>query len=29
VLVCDTADRSGAVLTFTAEAWRAFTATIR
>ncbi len=29
VLVRDTADRGGAVLTFTAEAWRAFTATIR
>jgi len=29
VLVRDTADRAGAVLTFTAEAWRAFTATIR
>ena len=29
VLVRDTADRDGAVLTFTAEAWRAFTATIR
>ena len=29
VLVRDTADRSGPVLTFTAEAWRAFTATIR
>ena len=29
VLVRDTADRSGPMLTFTAEAWRAFTATIR
>jgi hypothetical protein len=29
VLVRDTADRSGPVLIFTAEAWRAFTATIR
>jgi cobalamin biosynthesis protein CobT len=29
VLVRDTADRSGPVLTFTAEAWRAFTVTIR
>jgi hypothetical protein len=29
VLVRDTADRGGPVLTFTAEAWRAFTATIR
>ncbi len=29
VLVRDTAERSGPVLTFTAEAWRAFTATIR
>ena len=29
VLVRDTADRRGPVLTFTAEAWRAFTATIR
>jgi hypothetical protein len=29
VLVRDTADRDGPVLTFTAEAWRAFTATIR
>ena len=29
VLVRDTADRNGPVLTFTAEAWRAFTATIR
>jgi hypothetical protein len=29
VLVRDTADRSGPVLTFTAEAWRAFTAAIR
>jgi Domain of unknown function (DUF397) len=29
VLVRDTADRDGAVLTFTAEAWRAFTAAIR
>jgi len=29
VLVRDTADRDGAVLTFTAEAWRAFTAMIR
>ena len=29
VLVRDTADRSGPVLTFTAEAWQAFTAAIR
>ena len=29
VLVRDTADRSGPVLTFTADAWRAFTAAIR
>jgi hypothetical protein len=29
VLVRDTADLDGPVLTFTAEAWRAFTATIR
>ena len=29
VLVRDTADRGGAVLTFTADAWRAFTSTIR
>ena len=29
VLVRDTADRSGPVLTFTAEAWQAFTTTIR
>ena len=29
VLVRDTTDRSGPMLTFTAEAWRAFTATIR
>jgi Domain of unknown function (DUF397) len=29
VLVRDTADRNGPVLTFTAEAWRVFTATIR
>ena len=29
VLVRDTADRSGPVLTFTADVWRAFTATIR
>jgi hypothetical protein len=29
VLVRDTADRGGPVLTFTAGAWRAFTATIR
>ena len=29
VLVRDTTDRTGPVLTFTAEAWRAFTATIR
>jgi Domain of unknown function (DUF397) len=28
VLVRDTADRGGPVLTFTAEAWQAFTATI-
>ena len=29
VLVRDTADRTGPVLTFTVEAWRAFTAAIR
>jgi hypothetical protein len=29
VLVRDTADRGGAVLSFTADAWRAFTAAIR
>jgi hypothetical protein len=29
VLVRDTADRSGPLLMFTADAWRAFTATIR
>ena len=29
VLVRDTANPGGPVLTFTAEAWRAFTATIR
>ena len=29
VLVRDTADRNGPVLTFTADAWRAFTAMIR
>ena len=29
VLVRDTADRSGPVLRFTNEAWRAFTAAIR
>ena len=29
VLVRDTADRSGPVLSFTAEAWQAFTAAIR
>ena len=29
VLVRDTADRSGAVLMLTADAWREFTATIR
>jgi hypothetical protein len=29
VLVRDTTDRSGPVLTFTADAWRAFTAAIR
>ena len=29
VLVRDTTDRTGSVLTFTAEAWRAFTATIK
>ena len=29
VLVRDTADRGGAVLTFTTNAWRAFTSTIR
>lgn len=28
VLVRDTTNRSGPVLTFTADAWRAFTATI-
>jgi len=28
VLVRDTTDRNGPMLTFTAEAWRAFTATI-
>jgi hypothetical protein len=28
VLVRDTADRTSPVLTFTADAWRAFTATI-
>ena len=28
VLVRDTADRNGPVLTFTADAWRVFTATI-
>jgi hypothetical protein len=28
VLVRDTADRDGPVLTFTADAWRAFTTTI-
>ena len=28
VLVRDTADRGGPVLTFTADAWRAFTAAI-
>jgi len=28
VLVRDTTDRSGPVLAFTADAWRAFTATI-
>jgi hypothetical protein len=29
VLVRDTTDRSGPMLTFTADSWRAFTATIR
>jgi Domain of unknown function (DUF397) len=29
VLVRDTTNRTGPVLTFTAEAWRAFTATIK
>ena len=29
VLVRDTADRGGPMLTFTADAWRAFTAAIR
>ena len=29
VLVRDTADRTGPLLAFTADAWRAFTATIR
>jgi hypothetical protein len=29
VQVRDTTNRSGPVLTFTADAWRAFTATIR
>jgi cobalamin biosynthesis protein CobT len=29
ILVRDTADRTGPVLTFTAEAWRTFTATIK
>ena len=29
VLVRDTADRDGPMLTFTADAWRAFTAAIR
>ncbi|MGH3191784.1 MAG: DUF397 domain-containing protein [Streptosporangiaceae bacterium] len=29
VLVRDTADRSGPALTFTADAWRAFTTAIR
>ena len=29
VAVRDTADRSGPVLTLTADAWRAFTATLR
>jgi hypothetical protein len=29
VLVRDTADRNGPVLTFTADAWRAFTTAIR
>ena len=29
VLVRDTADRGGSVLTFSADAWRAFTSTIR
>ena len=29
VLVRDTTDRSGPVVTFTADAWRAFTATIK
>ena len=29
VLVRDTTDRTGPMLTFTADAWRAFTATIK
>ena len=29
VLVRDTTDRSGPVLTFTVDAWRAFAATVR
>jgi Domain of unknown function (DUF397) len=29
VLIRDTADHDGAVLTFTTDAWRAFTETIR
>ena len=29
ILVRDTTDRLGAMLTFTADAWRAFTETIR
>jgi hypothetical protein len=29
VLVRDTTDRSGPVLTFTADAWQAFTATVQ
>jgi hypothetical protein len=29
VLVRDTTDRSGPVVTFTADAWRAFTAALR
>lgn len=29
VMVRDTTDRNGTVLTFTADAWQAFTATIR
>jgi cobalamin biosynthesis protein CobT len=29
VLVRDTADRTGPVLTFTSDAWRAFTAAIK